>query len=140
MHSTSENITCISRSVLKLVQTNCPAVQHFLKMVTCALSTMAFEFVICTLSYSHLYLNLKIRDVCKDFEPCFKVHNLVSVQLKSNKFGQIANLDTTFYVVACPFIDWLKFETHPSSLCNFRRNGLLLCFLHSPGLNCQVIM
>ena len=26
---------------------------------------------------------LKIRDVCMDFEPCFKVHNLVSVHPKS---------------------------------------------------------
>ena len=30
---------------------------------------------------------LKIRDVCKDFEPRFKVHNLVSVHPKSIILG-----------------------------------------------------
>ena len=30
---------------------------------------------------------LKIRDVCMDFEPCFKVHNLVSVHPKSIILG-----------------------------------------------------
>ena len=43
--------------------------------------------------------SLKIRDVCMDFEPCFKVHNLVSVHLKSIILGQIINLDMIFYVV-----------------------------------------
>ena len=42
---------------------------------------------------------LKIRDVCMDFEPCFKVHNLVSVHPKSIILGQIINLDMIFYVV-----------------------------------------
>ena len=27
--------------------------------------------------------HLKIRDVCMDLEPCFKVHNLVVIQLKN---------------------------------------------------------
>ena len=34
-----------------------------------------------------------------DFEPCFKVHNLVSVHPKSIKLGQIASLDAIFHVV-----------------------------------------
>ena len=35
---------------------------------------------------------LNIKDVCMDFEPCFKVHNLVSVHLKSIKLGQMTSL------------------------------------------------
>ena len=42
---------------------------------------------------------LKIRDVCMDFESCFKVHNLVSVHPKSIIFGQLTNLKMIFYVV-----------------------------------------
>ena len=41
---------------------------------------------------------LKIREVCMDFEPCFKVHNLVSVHPKSIILGQITNLDMIFHV------------------------------------------
>ena len=36
---------------------------------------------------------LKIRDVCMDFQPYFKVHNVVSVNPKSIKFGQMTNLN-----------------------------------------------
>ena len=32
---------------------------------------------------------LKIRDVCMDFEPTFKVHNLISIYPKSIKLGQM---------------------------------------------------
>ena len=42
---------------------------------------------------------LKIRDVCMDFEPYFKVHNLVSVQPKNIILGQMINLDMIFHVV-----------------------------------------
>ena len=42
---------------------------------------------------------LKIRDVCMDFERCFKVHNLVSVNPKSIILGQMINLDMIFHVV-----------------------------------------
>ena len=43
---------------------------------------------------------LKIRDVCMDFEPHFKVHNLVSVHPKSMILGQMTNLNMIFHVVA----------------------------------------
>ena len=33
-----------------------------------------------------------------DFEPCFKVYNLVSVYPKGMKLGQMANLNVIFYV------------------------------------------
>ena len=42
---------------------------------------------------------LKIRGVCMDFEPYFKVHSLVFVHPKSIKLGQMTNLNTIFHVV-----------------------------------------
>ena len=42
---------------------------------------------------------LEIRDVCMDFEPYFKVHNLVSVHPKSIILGQMTNLNMIFHVV-----------------------------------------
>ena len=42
---------------------------------------------------------LKIRDVCMDFEPYFKVHNMVSVHPKSIILGQMTNLNIIFHVV-----------------------------------------
>ena len=42
---------------------------------------------------------LGIRDVCTDFEPCFKVHSLVSVRPKIIKRGQMTNLKMIFHVV-----------------------------------------
>ena len=58
--------------------------------------------------------SLKIRDVCMDLEPYFKVHNFVSVHPKSIILGQMTNLNMIFQI-----IDWLKFETQPRSLLNF---------------------
>ena len=43
--------------------------------------------------------HLKIKDVCMDFEPYFKVHNLVSVHPKSVILGQMTNLDMVFHRV-----------------------------------------
>ena len=43
--------------------------------------------------------SLKIRDVCMDLEPNFKVHNLVSVHPKSIKLGQMTNLNMIFHVM-----------------------------------------
>ena len=42
---------------------------------------------------------LQCRDVCMDFKPCFKVHNLVSVHPKIIILGQMINLDMIFDVV-----------------------------------------
>ena len=41
----------------------------------------------------------KIRDVCMDSEPYFKVHNSVSVHPKSIMLGQMTNLNMIFHVV-----------------------------------------
>ena len=43
--------------------------------------------------------SLNNREVCMDFEPCFKVYNVVSVHPKSIKLGQMTSLNATFYVV-----------------------------------------
>ena len=42
---------------------------------------------------------LKIKDVCMDFEPYFKVHNLVSVHPKSFILVQMTNLNMVFHMV-----------------------------------------
>ena len=42
---------------------------------------------------------LKIRDVCMNFEPYFKVHNLISIYPESIKLGQMTNLNMIFDVV-----------------------------------------
>ena len=42
---------------------------------------------------------LKIKDVCMDFEPYFKVRNLVSVHPKSVILGQKTNLNMVFHMV-----------------------------------------
>jgi len=44
----------------------------------------------------------KIKDVCMDFEPCFKVYNLVSVFPKSIKLGQM----TTLSILSICFFMW----------------------------------
>ena len=47
---------------------------------------------------------LKIRDVCMDFEPYCKVHNLVSVYPKSIILGQMTILNMIFYVVMSDYL------------------------------------
>ena len=46
---------------------------------------------------------LKIRDVCMDFEPYFKVHNLVNVHPKNIKLGQITNPNMISYVMVSDY-------------------------------------
>ena len=51
------------------------------------------EFYSCHNTEKKVYMvlgyTLNIRDVCKHFEPCFKVYNLVSVHPKNLKLGQM---------------------------------------------------
>ena len=46
---------------------------------------------------------LKIKDVCMDFEPYFKVHNLVSIHPKSVILGQMTNLNMVFHLVVAVY-------------------------------------
>ena len=67
---------------------------------------------------------LKIRDVCRDFEPCFKVHNLVSLNPKSIILGQMINLDMIFHVVVSVY-RLVKIWNSPQFPVEFR-NGLFV--------------
>ena len=66
---------------------------------------------------------LDIRDVCMDFEPCFKVYNLVPVHPKSMKLGQMANLNVIFHEVVSVY-RLVKIWNSPQFPVEFR-NGLL---------------
>ena len=48
---------------------------------------------------------LKIRDVCMDFQPYFKVNNFVSVHPKSIILVQMTNLNMIFHVVMSVYPD-----------------------------------
>ena len=64
------------------------------------------NFIFCAHAYSEMLRThdfgrccLKIRDVCMDFEPYFKVHNLVSVHPKNIILVQMTNLNMIFHVI-----------------------------------------
>ena len=59
-----------------------------------------------------------------DFEPCFKVYNLVSVRPKSMKICQMANLNVIFYMVGSVY-RLLTIRNSPQFPVEFR-NGLEL--------------
>ena len=65
---------------------------------------------------------LKISDVCMDFEPYFKVHNLVSVRPESIIPGQMTNLNMIFHVVVSVY-RLIKIWNSPQFPVEFR-NGL----------------
>ena len=67
---------------------------------------------------------LKIRDVCMDFDPYFKVHNLAFVQPKSIILCQITNLNMIFHVVVSVY-RLVKIWNSPQFPDEFR-NGLLI--------------
>ena len=88
--------------------------------------------------------SLKIRDVCTNFEPCFQVHNLVSVYPRNIIVGQMINLDMIFHVVLSVY-RLVKVWNSPQFPVEFR-NGLRLCtcvitlctFLYRPLQNNNV--
>ena len=61
---------------------------------------------------------LKIREVCMDLEPCFKVHNLVVIQLKITKLGQMTNLKVVFHMVVL-FYKFVKISNSTQSPAQF---------------------
>ena len=67
---------------------------------------------------------LNIRDVCMDFEPRFKVYNLVSVHPKSIKLGQMTTLNVIFHVVVSVY-RLVEIWNSPQFPAQFR-NGLWL--------------
>ena len=66
---------------------------------------------------------VEIRDFCMDFQPYFKVHNLVSVHSKSIILRQLINLDMIFHVVVSVY-RLIKIWNSPQFPVEFR-NGLL---------------
>ena len=63
-----------------------------------------------------------IRDVCMDFEPCFKVYNLVSIRPKSMQLGQMTNLNMIFHMVGSVY-RLVTIRNSPQFPVEFR-NGL----------------
>ena len=66
-----------------------------------------------------------IRNVCMDFEPCFKVYNLVSIRPKSMKLGQVTNLNVVFHMVGSVY-RLVTIRNSPQFPVEFR-NGLCCC-------------
>ena len=66
------------------------------------------------------------RDVCMDFEPCFKVYNLVSIRPKSMKLSQMTNLNVIFHMVGSVY-RLVTIRNSPQFPVEFR-NGLCFCF------------
>ena len=80
---------------------------------------------------------LKIRDVCIDFKPYFKVHNLVSVYTKSIILGQmtnLTNLNKTFPVVVSVY-RLVKIWNSPQFPDEFRNGQLNLRSATAGDLN-----
>ena len=74
-------------------------------------------------SYSGLIPNERtLRDVCMDFEPYFKVHNLVSVHPKGIMLSQMINLNMIFHVMVSVY-RLVKIWNSPQLPVEFR-NGL----------------
>ena len=63
-----------------------------------------------------------------DFEPCFKVHNLVSGYPKGMKLGQMTNLNVIFHVVVSVY-RLVTISNSPQFPVEFR-NGLLPASTH----------
>ena len=61
-----------------------------------------------------------------DFEPCFKVYNLVSIRPKSMKLGQMINLNVIFHMVGSVY-RLVTIRNSPQFPVEFR-NGLFDTF------------
>ena len=59
-----------------------------------------------------------------DFEPCFKVYNLVSIRPKSMKLGQMINLNVIFHMMGSVY-RLVTIRNSPQFPVEFR-NGLFL--------------
>ena len=68
-----------------------------------------------------------IIDVCMDFEPCFKVYNLVSIRPKSMKLGQMISLNAIFHIMGSVY-RLVTIRNSPQFPVEFR-NGLLFTII-----------
>ena len=60
-----------------------------------------------------------------DFEPCFKVYNLVSIRPKSMKLGQMINLNVIFHMVGSVY-RLVTIRNSPQFPVEFRNGQLSL--------------
>ena len=74
---------------------------------------------------------LKIRDICMDFESYLKVHNLVSVHLKSTIICQMIDLDMIFHVMVSVY-RLVKIWNSPQFPAEFRNDLLTTVRHYSP--------
>ena len=65
-----------------------------------------------------------------DFEPCFKVYNLVSIRPKSMKLGQMTNLNVIFHMVGSVY-RLVTIRNSPQFPVEFR-NGLFHAIRNVP--------
>ena len=77
-------------------------------------------------SYGFRGRSLNIREVCMNFEPCFKVHNSVSGYPKGMKLGQMTNLNVIFHVVVSVY-RLVTISNSPQFSVEFR-NGLWFAY------------
>ena len=85
-----------------------------------------------------LKINFKIRDVCMDFEPCLKVHNLASVHPKSIKLGQMTNLDKIFHMMMSVY-RLVKILNSPQFPAQFRNDQSERAQLKCPITRCPIV-
>ena len=74
--------------------------------------------------------HLKIRDVCMDLEPCLEVHNLVVIQLKPPKLGQMTDLKVVFHIVVLIYT-FVKISNSTQSPAQFQGGQILKTSNHS---------
>ena len=70
-----------------------------------------------------------IRDVFMDFEPCFKVYNLVSICPQSMKLGQMTNLNVIFHMLGSVY-RLVTIRNSPQFPVEFRNDLLYLVSWH----------
>ena len=68
-----------------------------------------------------------------DFEPCFKVYNLVSIRPKSMKLTQMTNLNVIFHMVGSVY-RLVTIQNSPQFPIEFR-NGQFLSVMSQVTLN-----
>ena len=69
-----------------------------------------------------------------DFEPYFKVHNLVNVHPKNIKLGHMTNLDMTIYVMVSDY-RLAKIWNSPQFPVEFRNGLFCSCFVNTYPLD-----
>ena len=72
---------------------------------------------------------LNITDICKDFEPCFKFYNFVSVYPKRIKLGQMLTVNVIFHVLVSAY-RLVKIWNSPQFPGQFRNGQYSISITH----------